>query len=66
MKREWPTEAGPVDLMCRTRPEGGSPYAIKRIGTIGAVEQLTRYLGFIRVDPAKAECEASFAARKKV
>src|SRR6266849_924989 len=47
VKREWPTDIGPVDLMCRD--EGGECVAveIKRIATIEAVEQLTRYLGFI-------------------
>ena len=36
---------------------------IKRIGTIEAVEQLTRYLGFIREDPAKAGCRGILAAQ---
>ena len=36
---------------------------IKRIGTIEAVEQLTRYLGFIREDPAKAACRGVLAAQ---
>src|SRR6476659_7533778 len=51
VKREWSTEVGPVDLMCKD--EGGEWVAveIKRIATIDAVEQLTRYLGFIREDP---------------
>ena len=59
VRREWATEVGPVDLMCRD--EGGEWVAveIKRIGTIEAVEQLTRYLGFIREDPAKAGAAAS-------
>jgi RecB family endonuclease NucS len=63
VKREWPTEVGPVDLMCRD--EGGQWVAveIKRIGTIEAVEQLTRYLGFIRADPAKAACRGLLAAQ---
>jgi endonuclease len=64
VKREWSTEIGPVDLMCRD--EGGEWVAveIKRIGTIEAVEQLTRYLGFIREDPAKAACRGILAAQK--
>jgi len=36
---------------------------IKRTGTIEAVEQLTRYLGFIREDPAKAGCRGILAAQ---
>jgi len=50
VRREWPTDIGPVDLMCRD--EGGDWVAveIKRIGTIDAVEQLTRYLERIEIE----------------
>src|SRR5215204_7065354 len=51
-RREWMTEIGPVDLMCRDSDDGWVAVEIKRVGTIEAVEQLTRYLGFIRADPA--------------
>ena len=54
-RREWPTDVGPVDLMCRDEGDGWVAVEIKRVGTIDAVEQLTRYLDFIRLDPAKAE-----------
>jgi len=64
VRREWPTEIGPVDLMCRDEADGWVAVEIKRIGTIEAVEQLTRYLGFIRQDPAKAECRGVLAAQK--
>ena len=60
--REWPTDVGPVDLMCRDEDDGWVAVEIKRIGTIEAVEQLTRYLGFIRSDPAKSACEGVLAA----
>src|SRR3954452_6425595 len=62
VRREWPTEIGPVDLMCRDEEDGWVAVEIKRIGTIEAVEQLTRYLGFIREDPAKAACDGVLAA----
>src|SRR4051794_17034009 len=64
VKREWPTAVGPVDLMCRDADDGWVAVEIKRIGTIDAVEQLTRYLGFIRVDPAMAACRGVLAAQK--
>ena len=64
VKREWATEVGPVDLMCRDEDGGWVAVEIKRIGTIDAVEQLTRYLGFIREDPAKATCRGILAAQK--
>jgi len=63
IRREWPTEVGPVDLMCRDEDGGWVAVEIKRIATIEAVEQLTRYLDFIRVDPAKAACRGLLAAQ---
>ena len=63
VRREWPTDVGPVDLMCRDTDDGWVAVEIKRIGTIEAVEQLTRYLGFIRADPAKSGCRGILAAQ---
>jgi len=63
VKREWPTEVGPVDLMCKDAMGEWVAVEIKRVGTIEAVEQLTRYLGFIRADPAKAGCRGVLAAQ---
>ena len=63
VRREWPTEIGPVDLMCRDEDGEWVAVEIKRIGTIEAVEQLTRYLDFIRLDPAKATCRGVLAAQ---
>src|ERR671911_1315303 len=53
-RREWMNEIGPLDPMCRDCDDGWVAVEVKRIGTIEAVEQLTRYLGFIRADSAKA------------
>jgi len=63
VKREWPTDVGPVDLMCKDATGEWVAVEIKRIGTIEAVEQLTRYLAFIREDPAKAGCRGILAAQ---
>jgi endonuclease len=63
VKREWPTEVGPVDLMCKDAAGEWVAVEIKRVATIEAVEQLTRYLGFIRQDPAKAGCRGILAAQ---
>src|SRR4051794_2337204 len=63
VRREWPTEVGPVDLMCRCDDGGWVAVEIKRVGTIEAVEQLTRYLDFIRLDPAKETCRGILAAQ---
>jgi RecB family endonuclease NucS len=64
VRREWPTDVGPVDLMCRDGQDGWVAVEIKRIGTIEAVEQLSRYLECIRVDPAKAACRGILAAQQ--
>ena len=62
VRREWPTDIGPVDLMCRDDDDGWVAVEIKRVGTIDAVEQLTRYLERIRHDPALGECRGILAA----
>jgi RecB family endonuclease NucS len=64
VRREWSTEVGPVDLMCRDETGEWVAVEIKRVATIEAVEQLTRYLGFIREDPAKSACRGILAAQK--
>ena len=64
VKREWPTDVGPVDLMCRDAGDGWVAVEIKRIGTIEAVEQLTRYLDCIRADPSRADCRGILAAQQ--
>jgi len=64
VRREWQTEIGPVDLMCRGAEGEWIAVEVKRIGTIEAVEQLTRYLDFIRRDPAKESCRGILAAER--
>ena len=53
VRREWPTDIGPVDLMCRDENGLWVAVEIKRVGTIDAVEQLGRYLERIDVDPCR-------------
>lgn len=64
VRREWPTDIGPVDLMCRDADAGWVAVEIKRIATIEAVEQLTRYLERLRLDPALAGCRGILAAQR--
>lgn len=64
VRREWPTDIGPVDLMCRDARDGWVAVEIKRVATIDAVEQLTRYLERIRLDPEKAGCTGVLAAER--
>jgi RecB family endonuclease NucS len=63
VRREWPTDIGPVDLMCRDGEDEWIAVEIKRAATIDAVEQLTRYLERIRLDPAMGSCRGVLAAQ---
>jgi len=63
LEREYATEIGPVDLLCRDA--GGQVVAveIKRRGEIDGVEQLTRYLDFLNRDPLLTPVRGIFAAQ---
>jgi RecB family endonuclease NucS len=63
VRREWPTDIGPVDLMCRDLDERWVAVEVKRVAGIEAVEQLSRYLERIRRDPAFASCRGVLAAQ---
>jgi RecB family endonuclease NucS len=63
VRREWPTDIGPVDLMCRDQEERWVAVEIKRVAGLEAVEQLTRYLERIRLDPAFESCRGVLAAQ---
>ena len=64
VRREWPTDIGPIDLMCRDADDGWVAVEIKRVGTIDAVDQLCRYLERIRLDPALADVRGILAAQQ--
>ena len=64
VRREWPTDIGPVDLMCRDADDAWVAVEVKRIAGIEAVEQLVRYLERIRLDPARADCRGVLAATR--
>jgi endonuclease len=64
VRREWPTDIGPVDLMCRDADSEWVAVEVKRVATIDAVEQLARYLERIRIDPAMAGCRGLLAAQR--
>ena len=64
VRREWPTDIGPVDLMCRDADDAWVAVEIKRVGTIDAVEQLTRYLERIGREPGFGSCRGVLAATR--
>jgi len=61
VRREYPTPIGPVDLLC-TGPHGFVAVEVKRVGTIDAVEQLSRYLAYIRADIGMEGCRGILVA----
>jgi len=63
VRREWPTDIGPVDLMCRDEADGWVAVEVKRVAGIEAVEQLARYLERIRRDPEFADCRGVLVAQ---
>jgi RecB family endonuclease NucS len=43
VRREYPTDVGPVDILCRDGDGGAVVIEVKRVGEIAGVEQLLRY-----------------------
>jgi endonuclease len=50
IKREYPTDIGPVDLLCRDAEGRVVAVEIKRRGEIDGVEQLARYVERLQLD----------------
>ncbi len=63
VRREWPTDIGPVDLMCRDADDDWVAVEIKRVATIESVEQITRYLERLRTDTQFERCRGILAAQ---
>jgi RecB family endonuclease NucS len=63
LRREWPTDIGPVDLMCRDPEDAYVAVEVKRVATIEAVEQLTRYLERICESQGIATCAGVLVAQ---
>ncbi|HLM63901.1 MAG TPA: endonuclease NucS [Acidimicrobiales bacterium] len=64
VRREYPTDIGPVDLLCRDAEGGAVAIEIKRRGEIDGVEQLARYLEFLRRDPMLRPVRGVFVAQR--
>jgi len=63
LRREYPTDLGPVDLLCRDPAGQVVAVEVKRRGEIGGVEQLTRYLERLNRDPVLAPARGILAAQ---
>jgi endonuclease len=64
VRREYPTDVGPVDLMCRDANGMAVAIEVKRRGEIDGVEQLTRYLEFLNRDPQLRPVRGVFVAQE--
>jgi endonuclease len=64
VRREQPTDIGPVDLLCRDAAGLRVAVEIKRRGEIDGVEQLTRYLERLNRDPLLAPVRGVLAAQQ--
>jgi RecB family endonuclease NucS len=63
VRREYPTDIGPVDLLCKAADGTTVAVEIKRRGEIDGVEQLTRYLEFLNRDPMLRPVRGMFVAQ---
>jgi len=64
VRREYPTDIGPVDLLCRDADGRHVAVEIKRRGEIDGVEQLARYLERLDRDPLLRPVRGVFAAQE--
>jgi RecB family endonuclease NucS len=64
VRREYPTDIGPVDLLCRDAEGNAVAIEVKRRGEIDGVEQLTRYLDLLNRDPLLSPVRGIFAAQE--
>ncbi len=64
VRREYPTDIGPVDLLCRDAEGGAVAVEIKRRGEIDGVEQLARYLERLDLDGRLRPVRGVFAAQQ--
>ena len=64
VRREYPTDIGPVDLLCRGARGETVAIEVKRRGEIDGVEQLTRYLEFLNRDPLLRPVRGVFVAQE--
>jgi endonuclease len=63
VRREFPTDIGPVDLLCRDDEGGAVAIEIKRRGDIDGVEQLARYIERLDLDPTLRPVRGIFVAQ---
>jgi len=63
VRREHPTDIGPVDLLCRDGAGVAIAVEVKRRGDIDGVEQLARYVERMELDPHLRGVQGVFVAQ---
>jgi RecB family endonuclease NucS len=63
VRREYPTDIGPVDLLCRDAAGSVVAVEVKRRGDIDGVEQLTRYIDRLERDSTLKPVKGVFVAQ---
>lgn len=63
IRREYPTDIGPVDLLCADADSQTVAVEVKRRGEIDGVEQLARYIERLNNDSRLAPVRGIFAAQ---
>ena len=63
IRREYPTDIGPVDLLCIDGNRSTVAVEVKRRGDIDGVEQLARYIERLNNDPRLAPVRGILAAQ---
>ena len=63
IRREYPTDIGPVDILCADADERTVAIEVKRRGDIDGVEQLARYLERLDNDPRLEPVRGLFVAQ---
>lgn len=64
VSREYPTDIGPVDLLCRAADGTTVVVEVKRVGEIAGVEQLVRYQERLDRDPRFAPTSGILVAQQ--
>ncbi len=64
VRREYPTDIGPVDLLCRDGDGTAVAVEVKRRGDLDGVEQLSRYIERLNLDPRLRPVRGLFVAQQ--
>ena len=64
VRREFPTDIGPIDLLCRDGDGQAVVVEVKRVGEIAGVEQLLRYQERLDRDPQFAPTAGMLVAQQ--